>query len=218
MWWRIPLYLACSVCALGQYRFPVVHYWRGLVVQWVAYEVQYQVGLFFVRRSNSVHIRTEDRVDTASSNILGAAAAVVTACILSWLVDKVQKYYYSQLLQRGKHRDETPSRIDDWLYNILAFKIKLFGYLRLGRVTEIEKIEFERRLKQAVDEVKDPNHPRSEIILSEKDEDLIVDTIVCAESLNIWAMLMPASEYKQNFPFPFILLKCRNLLSCHQRC
>ena len=42
-WWRIPLYLLCSASALGQYRFPIVDYWRGLAVQLVAYEVQYQL-------------------------------------------------------------------------------------------------------------------------------------------------------------------------------
>ena len=41
-WWRIPLYLACSVSVLGQYRFPIVNYWRGLAVQLAAYEVQFQ--------------------------------------------------------------------------------------------------------------------------------------------------------------------------------
>ena len=28
---------------LGQYRFPVRHYWRGLTVQLVAYEAQYEL-------------------------------------------------------------------------------------------------------------------------------------------------------------------------------
>ena len=41
-WWRIPLYLACSVSVLGQYRFPIVQYWRGLTVQLAAYEVQFR--------------------------------------------------------------------------------------------------------------------------------------------------------------------------------
>jgi hypothetical protein len=30
--WRIPLYLLCSAACLGQYRFPLVDYGRGLVV------------------------------------------------------------------------------------------------------------------------------------------------------------------------------------------
>jgi len=190
VWWRIPLYLACSVCALGQYRFPVVSYWRGLAVQLAAYEVQYQMGEFFVRRSHSsAH---EDNVDTMASNIVGAAAAVVTACLLSALVDRVQKQYYSQLLQRGKHRDETPSKIDDLLYCFVASEVKLMASLRLGRKTEAEKLAFEKKLKQATDELKDPNNPRSEIVLEPREENLLVDTIICAESINIWAMLMPA--------------------------
>lgn len=42
VWWRVPLYLLCSASVLGQYRFPVRHYWRGLIVQLAAYEVQYE--------------------------------------------------------------------------------------------------------------------------------------------------------------------------------
>ena len=45
-WWRIPLYLLCSAAALGQYRFPVMRYWRGLAVQLVGYEVQYTVQVW----------------------------------------------------------------------------------------------------------------------------------------------------------------------------
>lgn len=43
VWWRVPLYLLCSASVLGQYRFPVRHYWRGLTVQLAAYETQYQL-------------------------------------------------------------------------------------------------------------------------------------------------------------------------------
>lgn len=53
VWWRIPLYLFCSATVLGQYRFPVRHYWRGLIVQLAAYEVQYEVQLY-VLRTNEV--------------------------------------------------------------------------------------------------------------------------------------------------------------------
>lgn len=148
------------------------------------------MGEFFVRRSHSSG--HEDNVDTMASNIVGAAAAVVTACILSALVDRVQKQYYAQLLQRGKHRGETPSKIDDILYCFIASEIKLMASLKLGRKSEAEKLVFEKKLKQATDELKDPNHPRSEIVLEPREENLLVDTIVCAESINIWAMLMPA--------------------------
>ena len=43
-WWRIPLYLACSVAVLGQYRFRLEQMWRGLLVQLAGYEAQFQAG------------------------------------------------------------------------------------------------------------------------------------------------------------------------------
>ena len=53
VWWRVPLYLLCSASVLGQYRFPVRHYWRSLLVQLAAYETQYQVQWYVL------HTRTE---------------------------------------------------------------------------------------------------------------------------------------------------------------
>lgn len=188
MWWRIPLYLACSAAALGQYRFRVVEYWRGLCVQLVAYEVQYQVALWFTRRSAS----ETDNVDTMASNIFGAAAAVVTACLLSALIDLTMKGYYAQLLQRGDHREDTANPFDDGIYACLACKVRCFNKIRIGRRSELEKLDLERKLKKASDELKDPAHPRTEITLDPHEESLLLDTIVNAESLNIWAMLMPA--------------------------
>ena len=189
-WWRIPLYLACSVFALAQYRFPVVSYWRGLTVQLVAYEVQYQVFEFFVRRSSSVAV--EDNIDTMASNILGAAAAVVTACLLSRLVDVIQQKYYAQLLQRGKHRDDSESKVDDILYAIVAAENKFSAMLKLGRRSEVEKIELEKKLRIETAEVRDPGNSKTKVELSKKEEDLLIDTIISAESINVWAMLMPA--------------------------
>jgi len=42
-WWRLLVYLGNCIFVLGQYRLPIAHYWRALIVQLVAYEVQYQV-------------------------------------------------------------------------------------------------------------------------------------------------------------------------------
>ena len=52
MWWRVPLYLLCSASVLGQYRFPVRHYWRGLVVQLAAYEVQYELQKYALHHNS----------------------------------------------------------------------------------------------------------------------------------------------------------------------
>ena len=66
---------------LGQYRFPVRHYWRGLTVQLVAYEAQYELQSYFSRR----HVK--DNMDYAVSNTMGAIAAVLAACLLSFIVE-----------------------------------------------------------------------------------------------------------------------------------
>jgi len=187
MWWRIPLYLACSASALAQYRFRVVEYWRGLAVQLVGYEVQYQVAQFFVERSAS----EKDNLDTMASNLIGMACAVIAACILSKLIDFFQNRYYGQLLQRDTHRYDTDSKIDDCVFALYTCKVKFFSAVKIGRREELDKIELERKLKQETDELRDPNHPREEVKLEEKEENLLLDTIVNAESVNIWAMLMP---------------------------
>ena len=85
-WWRIPLYLLCSgtllpystlrcmhasvshqplvvfaASALGQYRFPIVGYWRSLIVQLVGYEVQYQMFKFLDRYHPQVSMNVSSK-------------------------------------------------------------------------------------------------------------------------------------------------------------
>jgi len=117
---------------------------------------------------------------------------VVTACLLSRLVDVIQQKYYAQLLQRGKHRDDSASKVDDVLYAIVAAEAKFSAKLNLGRKAEVEKIELEKKLRREAAEIRDPGNPRTKIELSKKEEDLLIDTIITAESINVWAMLMPA--------------------------
>ena len=90
-------YLLCCVSVLGQYRLPIVEYWRGLVVMLVAYEVQYQLLVMW----EGQHDR--DNMDFASSNAGGAIAAVFAASILKWLVDSLSAHYYARLLHRYPH-------------------------------------------------------------------------------------------------------------------
>mmetsp|Transcript_46873 Transcript_46873/g.141996 ORF Transcript_46873/g.141996 Transcript_46873/m.141996 type:complete len:350 (-) Transcript_46873:113-1162(-) len=187
-WWRILLYLACSASALGQYRFRLVEYWRGLAVQLVAYEVQFQVTQYFVFRSQSA----QDNTDTMAANIFGAASAVVVACFLAYIVDFTQRTYYSQLLQRAEHREDTPSPVDDLMYDFVAGTVRFFRLIRIGRRSELDKLVLEQKLKKQTDELRDPSHLRDEVKLDRKEEDLLLDTLVNAESINVWAMLMPA--------------------------
>ena len=187
-WWRIPLYLACSVSVLGQYRFRIQEYWRGLIVQWVGYEVQWQVSKFLQERAHS----DKDQLDVMASNIAGSCSALITAVTLSCTVDFVNRRYYGQLLQRGQHRDETPSMVDDVLYAVISITVRFFNLIGLGRKAEQEEIDLEKKIYEQTKELKDPNHPRQEIKLQAHEEALLLDTVVNAESMNIWSMLMPA--------------------------
>ena len=187
-WWRVPLYLACSAAVLGQYRFRLEQFWRGLLVQLAGYEVQFQVSRFFVERSSS----DKDNLDVMASNVCGAAASVITACTLSATMDFVNSIYYAQLLQRGAHRDETDSMLDDVLYGCISLIVKFFNCIGIGRKHDKDMVDLEKKIYQHSKELKDPNHPREEIKLEPHEEDLLLDTIVYAESMNIWAMLMPA--------------------------
>merc|ERR1740139_205434 len=83
MWWRIPLYLLCSASALGQYRFPIADYWRGLIVQLVGYEIQFQSLMYFRKKIDSNGTTQQTNLDTALANVLAAAGSVVAACMLS---------------------------------------------------------------------------------------------------------------------------------------
>lgn len=184
VWWRIPLYLLCSASALGQYRTPIVVYWRGLAVQLAAYEVQYQVLEYLTRYHD------QDNTDTAASNVLGAATAVIVACTLSSLIDRYKSYYFARLLQRGNR--DGHSCIGNLVYRLMQCTIHLGSFLKLERATEKERFRLERKLKQQSDELRDPGHPRTQIVLSPDEEHLLVECIVSAETLNIWAILMPA--------------------------
>ena len=187
-WWRVPLYLACSAAVLGQYRFRLEQFWRGLLVQLAGYEVQFQVSRYLLQRSSTA----KDNLDVMASNVCGAAASVVTACFLSAIMDFVNSIYYKQLLQRGAHRDETDSKLDDILYGAISIMVKFFSLIGIGRQHDKDMVELEKKIYQQSKELNDPTHPREEIKLEGHEEDLLLDTIVYAESMNIWAMLMPA--------------------------
>ena len=123
--WRIPLYLLCSASVLGQYRFPIANYWRGLVVQLVGYEVQYQMFSYFEQQHD------RDFLDTACSNIAGAAAAVAAASILSYIVDESAYYYNARLLQRAPPRGKH-SCFGNCMYSMTKFWVKTTNILGIG--------------------------------------------------------------------------------------
>lgn len=183
VWWRIPLYLLSSASALGQYRLPIVQYWRGLTVQLAAYEVQYQAFKHYD------HLHDRDNLDTSSSNILGAAAAVVTACFMSFLSKKVRFFYTMRVYQKGRSKN---TKIGDFIFGAMKYFIKLVTCVGLGRESDLLKLSTASKLRKQRRELHDPTHERKEIKLSEKDENLILEAIVGAQDLNVWSILMPA--------------------------
>ena len=183
LWWRIPLYLLCSASALGQFRLPLVHYWRGLVVQLCAYEVQYQILLYLSQKIN------RSNLGIASSNVVGAAAGVISACALSFVTDKVGHFYYARLLQKDQSKN---SKIGNYLYQFMVFFVSMITCLRIGRESDILKIRLEKKLRILSKELRDNSNPRHEIRLEKKDENILLETIVSGENQNIWSILMPA--------------------------
>lgn len=182
-WWRIPLYLLCSASALGQYRMPIVRYWRALAVQLAGYEVQYQAQRFYNDRHST------DNIDTAISNILGGIACVVSACLILYFFDIVRRIYYSRLLQRG-HVEK--SKIGDAIYAFVVFNIKMVNHLGIGRKSDMEALAMSDKIRQLNRELLDPHNPREDIQLTEREESLLIESLVGAETFNIWAIIMPA--------------------------
>ncbi|KAL3942748.1 MAG: hypothetical protein SGBAC_003123 [Bacillariaceae sp.] len=183
VWWRIPLYLLCSASALGQYRFPIVQYWRGLIVQLVGYEVQYQMFLYLAKRHD------RDLLDTATANVVGAIASVLAASLLSWIVDSLKYYYNARTLMRVG--DEGFSKFGECVYSISEAWVRFTVALGLGRRDEAEFLRMQPKLRQMSSELEDPNNARSEIRLSLEEERLLKQAVVSSKSLNVWSLLMP---------------------------
>jgi len=183
-WWRIPMYLLSSAAALAQYRFQFIRYWRGLAVQLVGYEVQYRMQVHFEKSHD------KDFLDTATSNIMGAAAAVMTACLLSWCLDQLRFYYYGRLLQRDQ--DVDAGAVGDFAYNFVAGMTNFVTSIGMGRPADVAAQKLGDKISKQSQELADPNHPRSKIELTDQEEKLTVSIIIDAQDHNIWAVLMPA--------------------------
>jgi hypothetical protein len=182
-WWRILLYLGNCVFVLGQYRLPIAHYWRALVVQLVAYEVQYQA----FNGMDQIHVK--DHLDTAASNITGAACGVCAAALISWIVNVNGDFFRARLLQDNAS-DNT--RLGDFYFHFLPILQKAVYNCGIGRPSDIMKFEVEERLKVLRTELKDPHHSRDRIEFPPTEEDVIIDAIICTQDMNTWSILMPA--------------------------
>ncbi len=174
-WWRIPLYLACSACALGQYRFPVAAYWRGLAVQLAGYEVQYQLFKQFAKSHD------KDFLDTASANACGAIAAVIAANLVKRLGDFIGDYYDNRVLLREKESDKTS--FASIMFGLNAWYIRFSNRLGFGKKNDVKYLdEIYKILKDAKEKV---------TLEKQDDEGVVLEAIVFAEQFNYWALLMP---------------------------
>ena len=107
-WWRIPLYLACSAAALGQYRVRFIEYWRGLIVQLVGYEVQYQVMKSSVKKYNNLQY---DHTHIITANIAGACSAVVTAFFIAKISNYMDTRYYEKMNYFNGSKDKEENTV-----------------------------------------------------------------------------------------------------------
>lgn len=204
-WWRIPIYLACSVAVLGQYRMQLDRYFFALLVQLAAYEVQYSVsGLRAQNANQKLNTRlkssrsfdqvynaisedyTNDNLDTAASNILGCAAGVLSACSLTWFMNTCRKFYNYRII--NKDCDDTG--VKTLVYRFMRMLVKVFSFLGLHRQSEIKKLTLKQKLSDQSAELNDPSHPRNRI---DKDVEFVfLETVVGSQSVNTWSLLMPA--------------------------
>lgn len=183
-WWRIPLYLAASAAALAQYRVPILDWPRGLTIQLVGYEIQWQLFAYFNRTFNF----DQDYLDTAAANTVAMAVSVISACALSFLVDKVNKAYHDNLLY-PMHEIDSISK----LFFKLGKCVTYVGYsLRIGRHSDFEKLVISKDLKRQYEELHNPGHERKSMGLTQHEEDVMIEAMVLAEDVNTWSILMPA--------------------------
>ncbi len=175
-WWRIPLYILCSISVLGQYRFILMNLWAGLIVQVAAYVAQESIKV------NWSENHEFDGMNRIFGDVGGATASVVTACIISISVDYI----------RGKSRIVVSSEASAFqkslycVYKSLTTIGDCFGFGRgLTRRTAEARVALEK-------EVKATNKPESEIVLSPEYESTLIEDAVEAQEYNLWSLLMPA--------------------------
>ena len=176
VWWRVPLYLLCSVAVLGQYRFPVARYWRALVTMLIGYEVQYRTQTFF----NNIH--DQDALDTALSNVLGCASAVVSACIVSYWLNQFQ--YFNDLRILNPDHPDTKNFMGKTIRRYKKFLVKLESLVGLSRSIDKDRLEMEKKLKK--EWKKDAS--QRDIVLKENEHNVLLDTIIGTQDMNIWCV------------------------------
>ena len=136
-----------------------------------------------------------DNMDYATSNLMGAMAAVVAAFILTFVLIETRKTYYGRLLHRNMGK--APSCFGKCCYGFISCCVHVCDCLKIERTSEKKKIQMGRKLKARLDELDKISDwetaDTSNIELEEEEERVLVETLVSAEDPNIWALLMPAA-------------------------
>ncbi|KAH8094271.1 hypothetical protein JL720_4265 [Aureococcus anophagefferens] len=94
-------------------------------------------------------------------------------------------------IREGGTMSLTP-KLEKAVYNVVTFAIKVGDCLGLGRKTEPVKRQLAKKLRQRQAFVLDPNRPETEVKLDDEEENILVETVIGAQDLSIWAQLMPA--------------------------
>jgi hypothetical protein len=153
----------------------------------VAYEVQYELQEYFAR---SV-LHSKDNMDYAVSNTLGAIAAVLAACILSFIIEQFfHAPYQTRLLNGGSHVNGKDTKLHRSCYSCATHYMQCIGRVGLGRKSDSTMLTVAEKMKVAVDPARPDVVPP--ILLEEHEEDVLLETIVELEDHNVWAVLMPA--------------------------
>jgi len=182
MWWRLPLYILCSISVLGQYRFIFINYWMALLVQVAGYEAQYKVSQYF----NEDH--KYDGMDRIFGDMAGAIASVVAASIFCFIYDYIGHFSNYTVLSKASKEDKI-SAFGHFMRRIYECFVSVNARLGLGRRLWYRT----RAVKEKLEELSTTQGiPKHEVKLSVEEESTLVEAAIEAQDSNVWSLLMPA--------------------------
>lgn len=181
-WSKYILYLLCSVSVLGQYRFTLLDYWAGLIVQLVAYLAQQRV------QKMCNYTFALDGMDGVFANIAGAAATVASACLLASVVDSLRYESKIDCIDGNKegYKLSTCEKLTKNTYKVI---VRVGNCLGLGRGLNRRSSKVLAKLEE---QSKVQGKSRAEIKLNVDEESTLVEATIETQEFNIWALVMPA--------------------------
>jgi hypothetical protein len=198
--WRMPMYILCSLACLMQYRFPPVHYWRGLLIQIVAYEIQYQCQEYW-------YIAHDSSIDLAVGNLFAAAGAVVATAFMFEFLRRVRPWYYHSMMQTDAVTLESMSAFDQMKINALNGALHVGHHWGIVRTQKLRQMDLGKKLRKrrSTGAAMDRGNEEEEgeegegawehvegVNLEEHEEAVMLSAVVSSEDTNMWSVLMPA--------------------------